>query len=191
MATNDERWRDQLDTSANGVFRSAWAVFYSIPFSLTISFITWKSMDLAGDTQKHPFFYAGKMGFIGIQTSELLITWLAKIAALTFIARNLGAEGRITRILVGFNWAQPVFIVILTMASGVWAISPSSNLGHTVSLSVLAIQVMILWGVFRRGFESDAATTVAILGGILVVDILVTSAIRRLAIGLLEMTGSL
>ncbi|MEM9422677.1 MAG: hypothetical protein AAF986_09260 [Pseudomonadota bacterium] len=191
MATNDAGWRDQLDTSVDGVFRSAWAVLYAVLFSLAMSFFAWQSMSIADDTPKFPLFYAGKYIFIGVQTSEILIAWLANLVALTLIARNLGADGRIAQIIVGFNWAQPIVLFIQAMAYGVLAFSQSSTLGGIVFLPALVLQVLIVWGVLRRGFERDTGTTVAIIGGILLVDILVTSAIRRLAIGLLEMTGSL
>ncbi len=175
MAANDPDWRDRLDASVDGVFRSFEAALYAIPLSVALYAFTLRAAAHTDEFPTAPLVSAPAPAFIGVQTIAYAAEWAASLALLILVARTLGADRRAATLIAGYNWAQAPITAIQAATMGGIAFSGSSALGGALAIPALVLQILILWGVLRRGYERDVGVTIAILGGLILVSIVATS----------------
>jgi len=174
MTTGDAGWREDLDLTADGVFRSFGAVLFALPLSLALYFLYWRAAQRVVDIPKSDLLAAGPLGFFAAQLATTLADWALSVCLLIAFARTLSAERRIADVIVGFNWAQLLIIFIQIIPMAALATTGQATTGALLGLPAMALQLAILWGVLRRGFEKDAGPTVVMLAALIAAGLFVS-----------------
>ncbi|MBI1391121.1 MAG: hypothetical protein GC152_00125 [Alphaproteobacteria bacterium] len=181
MATNDPRWRDELDYSVDGVFRSFSAANVAVPLAVALYWLSWRAADVAVSNAEDlglaasPLLQGAAIGYIATMVVAYAAEWAASLGFLAIAARGLKAERRIAPAIVGYNWAQPPITLIQAIAMGGVAVSESTQIASVLALPALVLQILILWGVLRRGLDRKVGETLAVLFGLIFVSIAVTT----------------
>ncbi|MEO1013896.1 MAG: hypothetical protein AAFX08_01780 [Pseudomonadota bacterium] len=184
MARNDPDWREDLDASVDGVFRSFEAAFYAIPLSVILFAFFLRAAANAEEPPSAPLFSASPAIFIGVQTVAYIAEWAAGVTLLAIAARSLNASRSAAPLIASYNWAQPPITALQTVTMGGIAITGASASSVAIAFASIILQMIILWGVVRRALECDIGVTVAILAGLLVSSILAASLVVNLGAAL-------
>ena len=185
MAIGAEDWRDHLDRSVDGVFRSFTAIPISIPLHVGLFILYYRAAGSIADLPKSDLLGAGAGLFVAAQVFSMLMDWAASLALLVAFARGLNAENRIGDVLIGYNWSQILIVLIQIVPMGAMAITGASAFGAGLGLPAIALQFAILWGVLRRGYGKDIGVTIAMLAGLVLAGVVATWAAGSLAMALL------
>lgn len=163
MAIGADGWREALDRSLDGVFRSFWAFAYALPFALGAFYLQWKMAARTPGALSEIIAAQPLAAYLAQQIAAYLLDWGASIALIVLIARSLRAERRIADAIVGYNWLQLIATGLAVAPVGIYAVTGVAELATLSALPVIALQLVLLWGVLRRSFETTTPITIAIV----------------------------
>ena len=127
-----EEWREDLDFTTDGVFKSLWAIVISAPLAL-LAFAAGRRAVM--DTpQYHETIFANAPFslLLAAEMGALVLYWSASIAALVMTAKAINASRQIACLIVAFNWSQLLgFIIIALPAALLDRKSTRLNSSHT------------------------------------------------------------
>lgn len=162
MAAGREGWRDKLDCSVDGVFRSFTAIVFAAPaaFAAVLSGrrASKSSPDLPADALAAaplPLHAAAEFVAFGLD-------WALGLAVLLIAARTLKADRGAAPLIAGYNWAQPLVLFAAAPALALVAVTGSSA-ASVFLIPVLAFNLALYWGIIRRGLGLEPAPTLGLL----------------------------
>jgi hypothetical protein len=184
MALDQEGWREALDRSVDGVFRSFAVIFFALPL-VVLATLTAKNAAARLPDVENSFVASAPLAALVVgDIASFVIDWWASLILLLMLARATGAEKEAADLVVGFNWIQPVVIAAQLPAIALTAATGSRALGGVLVIPAIAFAILLLWGVVRRGLNAQPAPAGAIVGMLLavgvVVDLLAAAAMRGL-----------
>jgi len=186
MAFGGGDWRDDLDRSVDGVFRSFWAIALAAPFSL-LAFVSLHRAAARSDAIEAPALTDAPLALLlATETTSFLLDWAASIAALVFTARALGAGNRTADVIAGFNWAQVITTVAVTAPIAVLGLTASAEIFSLLYLPAVIFALVLLWRVLRQCLPLDAGMAVALIAMLTVIGLVIRSAVTGGAVLVLQ-----
>jgi len=182
LAFGGPDWRDDLDISVDGVFRSFWAIAFAAPFSV-LAFLSARRAALAS-----PDFDAAAIAnapLAVILTADIVgiaLDWGASIAALVFTARALGAQKQMAQMIVGFNWAQVIATIAVALPVAVLGVTMSMDLFVLLYLPAVGFALALLWGVLRKSLPLNVSMTVALIVMLTLIGVIINSSVTAGAV---------
>lgn len=187
MALGAEDWRASLDRSVEDVFRSATAILISAPLVLLATLTARNAAARMPDASSAVLASAPLAAVVVGDLATFVADWAASLALLVALARATRAEKQAADLVLGFNWIQPVVVAVQLPAIALTAATGSRALGALLAMPALALAVMLLWGVVRRGLGAQPAPAGAIVVMLLlvgvVIDLFAGAAMRALLAG--------
>jgi hypothetical protein len=181
MAWNRDGWRDLLDRSVDGVFRSFWAAMFAAPFSLLGFFLLRRAADRMPDLPEMPLLQAPLLFGLGVEIIEYLANWGAALAVLILFTRSLGAGARISEVIIGFNWLHVFTAAIQSAPLAALELTGSRQLAGTLANASSVLIFALVWGVIRRSMGAPVAQSIGILVFLLLLGLLVSLLIEEAA----------
>lgn len=188
MVFDQDGWRDRLDCSLEGVFRSALAIAIAAPLAL-LNFLGVRR--LFGGVASEPFLGAPLPMFLAVEFAALLVDWGVCLALLVGFARALKAERRVAPLIVGYNWSQVFVIAAQGLPIGAAALTGSLTTAGLAAIPALAFQLAVIWGVLRRALGApnapvSAARTIAMMAALVLTGFLINSAFGMLGRAMIQ-----
>lgn len=155
----------KLDISADGFWRSFWA----IPLALPALLLNWTTLAIALEAQG----VAGSRLAIVVQLGLVdLATWLLPLVALAFLAGPIGIGGRFVHYVVSGNWGGLLLIWLMLPPVLLSLVFPASGPLTDVISTILFVTALILsWRLTRAAIERDWTYTSALFTGMLIAAI--------------------
>ncbi|WP_306252367.1 hypothetical protein [Parvularcula sp. IMCC14364] len=175
----DEEWRETLDTTEDGVFRSFWA----IPLCLVVVAV---SSRLAESVLRlNPELELPDLPVVfdlTLQSVIFLSIWALTLFLLVGFARQIGAGGRVAPLIVSYNWSA-LLLNLLNMVFLVFAsVTQALEVLVIFSLALQAFWFVMRWRLIRASLESDVGPTVGVLVIIFLATFLVSLTIADLGV---------
>lgn len=177
LAADNEDWREEMDLTLDGVFRSLWAIFLALPFSL-LGFTA--AARAIAQTPEYPrtMFSKAPLGvLLGLEVLTMVGAWFISIAILAFTARRIGASKQAAGLIVTFNWSQLFGGMVATIPALGLIATGSLEIFATLAIPSLIFSLFLIWSVVRKTLAADVGVTVAILAVIIAAELGVNSAI--------------
>lgn len=181
MAWNRDGWRDMLDRSVDGVFRSLWAAVFAAPFSLLGFFLLRRAAERMPDLPEMPLLQATLIFGLSIEIIEYFANWGAALFALILFARALGVGARISEIIIGFNWLHVFTAAIQSAPLIALELTGGREFAGVLAIMSTLLIVALVWGVIRRGVGAPVAQSTGILVFLLLLGLVVSLLIEEAA----------
>ncbi len=163
LIAGDDAWRDDMELSTDGVFKSLWAILFSAPLAV-LGVITEHRLSVASPNFEQTLFAKAPLVVIApVTLLASLIVWLITIAALGFVAQRIGATRNIASLIVSYNWSQLLVFAVSAAPAAVFALTRNSDITIILYLTVFFFSVFIFWVVLRKNLPIDAGATVALI----------------------------
>ncbi len=158
LARNRPEGFKWLDISADGFWRSFWAIVYAAP-ALAVSWASYRTLFLqaSGDG-----VMAGP-GFVLRLALVDAITWIAPLVLVGIAARPLGIERNFGRFVIATNWLGTVTSYAMAVPAVLRMIS--AGLSPVVALASLAVfvgSILLLYRVTRLSLDGDGMTAAVV-----------------------------
>lgn len=189
MAWNRDGWRDMLDRSVDGVFRSFWAAMFAAPFSLLSYFLLRRAIERLPDLPETPLSQAPLLYGLGVETIGYLANWGAALVALILFARALGASARISEIVIGFNWLHVFSAAIQSTPLIAFELTGLRQFAGVIGVAAGVLVFALVWGVIRRGVGAPVAQSIGIVVFLMLLNLLVSLLIEETAALVLQIAS--
>lgn len=187
LIAGDEAWREDMDLSTEGVFRSFWAMALSAPFAV-LSVLA--QSGIARTTPDFASTIYAKAPLPIVLVSELgaaLAAWMIAIAALTFAAKRLNAGREAAGLIAAFNWSQLLTYLVSAAPAGLFILTQNIELTAISLIAVFAFSIYVFWVVLRRNLPIDVGPAIAIIVGLSAISIGVYTLITNIAIWFIQL----
>ncbi|MEM9707135.1 MAG: hypothetical protein AAF850_13795 [Pseudomonadota bacterium] len=168
---DQRRWRDRLDLSVDGVFRSFWAVAFAAPFAIIGAVALRRASVSVPDLQDTPFVAAPLAIALTARIGGLIAYWAAGIGLIILTARATGRSQRVAETIIAFNWAQVFAFVLQAGPVAALGFAHDPSAAGAVAIPVLIIVLTLFWGVFRKGLEASVILALMLLGALVALDL--------------------
>jgi hypothetical protein len=172
MAAGAPDWRAKLDRDTDSVFDSFYALALSAPMALAASALARRAALRSPDIDPMQAASIPPLSSALLDIVGLAITWAASLALLLAIARRTGQTDKAADIVVGWNWLQPVTIV-LGLPSIALAAAGLQAAAVGMALLTLVLSVALYFGFLRRAFDAESGAAIGILVMLVVIEIFV------------------
>lgn len=169
MAMGAEDWRAALGRSLDDVFGSFAAFLVAAPLVALLTVSARQAAIRISEASDPLYATAPIAALIAGDLVAFALDWAASLSLLILLARATGAGKRAADLIVGYNWIQPIVVALQLPAVALMAASASRTLGALVGLPALALALVLLWGVIRRGLGAQAGPSAAIIVMLIVV----------------------
>ena len=189
MAFGKEDWREYVDRSVDGVFKSFWAIPLTAPFSL-LAFVSARraaenSPDIASSVlTTTPLGVLITAEFVGF-----FLDWALSIGAIIFIARTLNAGSRIADAIIGFNWTQLIAAAIISIPVFVFGLTNDTNVFSLLYLPAVIVAIVLLWRVMRSCLPLSIGMTIALLATLMLIGIIANATVSTAAIFIFQLVS--
>ena len=182
MALGREDWRNDVDRSLDGVFRSFWAVPLTAPFML-LAFLSARRAAAQSDILANdPLRDAPLPLLLTAETASFVIDWAVSIGVLVLTAQALHAEKRAADVIVGFNWAQLMTYAAIAVPIALLGFSADENIVALFSIPAVVFSIVIIWRVLRACLPLDVGMTVALIAVLTLISMIVDSTVAAAAV---------
>lgn|GEM_PF-773913 len=183
---NGGDWRDDLDRSVDGVFKSFWAIAFAAPFALLSYIALRRAAEQISSVETSPLLQAPLGFMLGVEFLSFAVDWGISIAAIIFVARALEATTRITDTIITYNWAQVFAVALQSIPIALMGLLGTQAIAGVLALPILVIVLVLFWGVFRQAMELKPGMAIAIIFLLTLINIIVNSLIVGAASMLLQ-----
>ena len=174
MARNHDQWQSDIDASEDGVFKSFWAMALTAPLALLSYLLSRREAALSNDVEAAIFeipvavgFVAGIISFYGL--------WVLSLLILTEAAKHFDAHRHAASLIITYNWSQFAGLAAFLPAAIIFTATQDTALFSLFKLPVLVFSFYLVWGVIRRNLDVDIPTASAILIGMTIIKIALSS----------------
>lgn len=178
---NDD-WRENLDFTTDGVFKSLWAMVIAAPFAL-LAFAAGRRAVM--DTPQYQETIFANAPFSLLLTAELgalALYWSASIAALVMTARAINASRQIAGLIIAFNWSQLLGFMVVALPAAIFGATGNMNIYVLAILPASFLSLAILWGVLRRSLPMNIIMTLSLIAILILIEITINTLITHGAI---------
>lgn len=178
MAFDQTEWRTRLDQSVDGVFRSFWAVVYTLPFT-ALAFVSARRAAAADPEISSMIEVSGPFALaITADILILLLDWALCLFLLLAIVRGIGASANVAALIAGYNWIQPIVNAAFALAVAPRGFAGGAIAGDLLLIPSTILVVALIWGVLRRGLGMPAGQTLAVF-----IMLIIAGFVSALAVG--------
>ncbi len=159
----NREWQNVLDMTADGVFRSFWALPLSIPFAIASHLMTMPVLKNSPNYElleipTMPVWYTA-----GLRVVEFLVAWALALFLIAGLSQQLQAGRKVTPLIVSYNWS--VLLLQILIFIGVLFIVPTG--AYDILLLHYLVMTMVWfyvrWCLIRQTLESPLAATIGIM----------------------------
>jgi len=168
MAFNLEGWRDRLDLSTEGVFRSFNAFIFAAPLMALYSLTVMRAMERIPERAESIYNAAPAIAVVFGDLIFFAIDWAVGLILLLMLSRSLGVEKNAAGLIAGFNWSQPIVTAIQLPPVAIAAATASPAAATLLGLPALALAIAVLWGIVRRGLMIAVGPSIAVIAMLIV-----------------------
>jgi hypothetical protein len=187
LAAGDEDWREDMELSTDGVFKSLWAIAFSAPLAV-LGVITEHRISVASPNfQETLFAKAPLIAIAPITIFASLTVWLISIAALAFIAQRMGAARNVAGLIVSYNWSQFLVFAVSAAPAAVFALTRNADVTVILYLTVFFFSIFLFWVVLRQNLPIDVGATVALIVAFTLISFGAYELIANAAISLFQL----
>ena len=187
MARGDADWRNDMDQSVDGVFRSFWAIGYSTPFALLAFHSAQRAASLSPRYHETIFAKAPAPIVVGAEFFGFLVSWGASVLVLGAAARALKATRDAASLIIAFNWSQLLTMAVASVPAAFLAVTGATQFFVGLALPAIAFSFYILWGVLRRNLSITAGLTISLIALLTLVELLANSMATQGAVALFQL----
>lgn len=181
MVVNDENWRAEIDHSIDAVFKSLWAIAYTFPLVVLRAITAQRSAKGFDETANLPLIDASPVIFASVEAITFLLDWGLSIILLIMVAKVLNVGRNSADVIIGYNWIQLPMVASSLLPALALGIPGGAGVAMLIALPIFILQIAMLWGVIRRGFETEVAPTIAIIALLFLTGFIVSIPITSLA----------
>ena len=178
----EETWRNDLDRSIDGFFKSFWAIALAAPFAILGFVALHRAARIIPDIDSNPLFEAPMGVMVGVNFIAYLADWAISIGAILLIARVIDATKTVTDTIVSYNWAQVFAIGIQTVPIAIMGLTGQQVIAGFLALPIFACVLILFWSIFRRAMGAGAGISVALVVLLTLINIIVRSIVVGLAL---------
>jgi len=183
LAIGKPDWRDYFDLSADGVFRSFYAVLVVYPLFVLVFFASRPALTEMARVANPTFWPAPAGPAFLVFSGAFVLDWAASIAALAGLTRLLRVDDLIAPAVVAFNWTRPVVAAVSVVAAlGYLGRLLTAGQFWAIQFGGLAWAVFVTVRALRRSLEVRFAVAAAITVALTMLTLIV----QGLAEGVLE-----
>lgn len=163
-----------LDISADGFWRSFWALLLALP----PMFIAWVAAAPAYVTAE-----AGKLSVVLRLGLIDFAVWLVPLVALALLARPIGMADRFAHFVISGNWGGAVIAWLLAPVSLLLLFVPEGEGGGLLSLVAFVVSLTLGWRLAHAALARDWIYTTGVFTGVIVLSLFIVFAMQS-ALGL-------
>jgi len=168
MAFDHEGWRDRLDLSTEGVFGSFSAYLFAAPLMALYTMTARRALERMPDHAESVYSAAPAAAIVIGDLIFFTVDWAVGLFLLIILSRSLGVDKNAAGLIAGFNWSQPITTAVQLPPVAIAAATASPAAATLLGFPALALAVIILWGIVRRGLTIAAGPAVAVIGMLIV-----------------------
>ena len=177
----NEDWRNSLDRSVDGVFKSLWAILFAAPFALLTFIALRRAANNIDEIETTPLLEAPLGLMLGVEFLSYVVDWGISIALIIFIARTLNITKTITDTIITYNWAQVYAAGFQSIPIAMMGLMGTSAIAGLLAIPILIVVLIIFWNVFRQAMGLNAGMTIAMIVLLTLVNVIVNSLIAGTA----------
>lgn len=174
MARGDPAWRDSLDCSTEGVFRSFWAAALAAPLILMSHLAMRRAASSIASDLGQPPQLSPLPASLTLQGAAFAADWALSLGVLLVFVRIMNAGHGAAALVSGYNWSQVIAAVAMFAATVIVAILPAKDVAIFATLAAASVSIYLTWGVVRRSLGLPPATAIAAVALVLMVGLIVT-----------------
>lgn len=174
-------WRETIDRSVDGVFRSFWAIAFAAPFALLSYVALHRAVKNIPSIESTPLLEAPLGVMLGVEFLSYAIDWGVSIGVIVFLARALDATRNITDTIITYNWAQVFAVALQSIPIVLMGLLGTQAIAGILALPILVIVLVLFWGVFRQAMELKPGMAVAMIFLLTLINIIVNSLVVGVA----------
>ena len=183
-------WRNDIDRSVDGVFKSFWAIAFAAPFALLSYVALHRAVKKIPTIEASPLLEAPLGVMLGVEFLSYAIDWGVSIGAIVFMARALDATRKVTDTIITYNWAQVFAVALQSIPIALMGLLGTQAIAGILALPILVIVLVLFWGVFRQAMELKPGMAVAMIFLLTLINIIVNSLVVGTATMLLQSPSS-
>ncbi len=169
-----DAWRDMIDRSVDGVFKSFWAMVYAAPFAALSFTSTYKVAPQVSEAFRSPLFEAPFPILFLVLFLTYGLTWIINIAIMAFVASRAGYKREVSDLVICYNWAQVPILAIQAIPITLAALSQATaSFGFLLAVAGLCMVMILYWRIFRRSLGAGIGLTIALLSLLLIVNVII------------------
>ncbi len=165
-----------LDISADGFWRSFWALVLALP-PMLVAWISAAPSYMEADASK--LSVVVRLGMIDVAV------WLVPLVGLALVVRPIGMADRFAHFVISGNWGGALISWLLVPVSLVLLVIPGDSPGAgPLSLAAFAVSLTLGWRLTHAALARDWLYTTLVFGGLTVFSLVVLFALQS-ALGLM------
>lgn len=172
-------WREDLDLTTEGVFKSFWAIALSAPLALLAFAAARRAVLDTPEFQSTIFAKAPFSVLLLAELGALTLYWVASITALVMITKAIDASRHIASLIIAFNWGQLLTFIIIAGPAALLGLTGDASLFVLFYLPALFISLAILWGVLRKNLPVTISMTIALIAMITLIEIIINTLVTH------------
>ncbi len=184
MVFGGGEWRDDIDASINGVFRSFWAFAFSAPFALLAFSAAYRIAASTPEFTATVYAKAPRAVLFSAEIIALGAYWAASIAALVLAARSIGATRQAGALIVAYNWGQLLTFIISAAPAAILVVTSDLDIFVLFALPVVAASFFINWRILRQTLPINIAVAIFLIALLTLIELAVNSAVTNAVVSL-------
>lgn len=177
-------WRAALDADEEGALRSLAAFVLSIPFALIIAITAAKVAAASPEFARSVFAGASLPVIVAVQFVKFVIYWGASLVGLFLFARRIRADAQALGLVVAYNWAQFLAIMVTTAPGVLFLATGAPEAFSLLVLPATVFSVFLLWRVLRATLSTTIGATIAVLAALIALELAIGSLVGAVAASL-------
>jgi len=168
MARASDNWRDRLDLTAEGVFRSFQVALLILPLT-ALRAAAARTVPATSDEIAQSYLFSLPLaGVVAVEYLQILLTWAAHLGVLAGAMRWTQRQERAVEAFVGYNWTRLFADLLVTVALVAAAplmsgSDPQDEAAVFIAFVATGLAVFLYWGVVRRALGFAVGPTIMIL----------------------------
>lgn len=160
LAAGREDWRENFDFSADGFFKSFWAMPLGLPltlFSTAVFSTVVQNLLMQSDSAAAREAAANAPSLsksLAIAGVSYFVEWALALFIMVAVARFLQVSQNIAILINAYNWTRLLILLVSAVPSALYAVGLRSELLFIMLLTAIGMwSLIVLWRTIRRGLD--------------------------------------
>lgn len=186
MAFNADDWRDDVDRSIDGVFKSFWAAALSAPPALLASVTAQRAVDAMPIEDRGEALSLPWAALAATQFLSLAIIWALSLGLILATARQTGASRQSAETIIAYNWSQLLGFMIFLLPVLTFLTTKSADAYLLAVAPVALLNLFILWRILRSVVLLTAGVAVGLVISLIIIELIADMAIFNIVATLFQ-----
>ncbi|MEM8934882.1 MAG: hypothetical protein AAGC77_00570 [Pseudomonadota bacterium] len=173
MVRGLDNWRDDIDRSMDGVFKSFWALPMALGPALFILAATARGAAGNPEFSQSVVAHAPPALLLIAGAVALVAYWLASIALIVAFLQRLQATRQVSDTIIAFNWVQLLTLCVEAIPAGLFAITRGPEVFVTLSLVAAIFTLYATWRVLRLAAGVNVSAAIGIIVTLIIVEFVI------------------